>query len=656
MSDIRIREHEQGIRLKEDDIKAFDAADDLWNAAHHAYIKGRESVEKQDDEKPEDQFEQNLREGKDAAEKYIKKALEEDEELMEEEGAASAPSEASEVEYVPLERQREQILTSYQKKMNAAADRLRQRISPAPDVRVVTRTRLNETVTVKHPERQKAVTVSSDPEGGRKSPLYQPKEPDLSLGKSAASKGTNPASYGDKSVPETVHAIKTREASSIKEYHPTVKYADKGIKTSEAAGKTIKAEKAAEARTAGKTGQAAGAAGRTVAKQSANAAGQAAAKGSANAAASSAANSAAATAAEGAVASSWIVWAVIAIIILIITIMANFMGSVLTYRMTENDESIPIREAVTEINQDFQAELDRLRNRRTYDNVILEGTRPRWSDVLAVFFAKTEDDEDGIDTYSFYFISERGKEKLKEIFWDMTDIGSEVNRYSVEELVRMEDEDGNAYYEMQTVRKVDLTITVTGRTAYEMEESLLYLNNDQREDLYDFLSEEYEDLWPRLVYGYIPEDCPIVEIALQEVGNIGGEKYWRWYGFGSHVDWCACFVSWCADECGYISNGKIPKYARCANGVQWFQEQGQWLSADTDPAPGMIIFFDWDHPEGQSGPQDGHADHTGIVERVEDDIIYTAEGNAWDVCMQNQYPVGWYEILGYGTYDMTEEQ
>ena len=147
-----------------------------------------------------------------------------------------------------------------------------------------------------------------------------------------------------------------------------------------------------------------------------------------------------------------------------------------------------------------------------------------------------------------------------------------------------------------------------------------------------------------------------MEVALQEIGNIGGEKYWRWYGYSSHVEWCACFVSWCADECGYINAGIIPKYSLCTIGVSWFQERGQWLGPEEEPAPGMIVFFDWDHPDGQSGPQDGHADHTGIVERVEDGIIYTVEGNAWDVCMQNQYPIGWYEIVGYGTYDMTEEQ
>ena len=129
--------------------------------------------------------------------------------------------------------------------------------------------------------------------------------------------------------------------------------------------------------------------------------------------------------------------------------------------------------------------------------------------------------------------------------------------------------------------------------------------------------------------------------------NVGGEPYWSWYGFGSRVEWCACFVSWCADQCGYIETGVIPKYAGCVNGVNWFKDRGQWADNDIEPAPGMIIFFDWDN-KGSSGPQDGESDHTGIVERVEDGIVYTVEGNSGDSCRENHYAVGYYEILGYG--------
>lgn len=47
--------------------------------------------------------------------------------------------------------------------------------------------------------------------------------------------------------------------------------------------------------------------------------------------------------------------------------------------------------------------------------------------------------------------------------------------------------------------------------------------------------------------------------------------------------------------------------------------------------------------------RDGLSDHVGIVERVENGIVYTVEGNSGDSCRSNSYSVGYYEILGYGT-------
>ena len=138
----------------------------------------------------------------------------------------------------------------------------------------------------------------------------------------------------------------------------------------------------------------------------------------------------------------------------------------------------------------------------------------------------------------------------------------------------------------------------------------------------------------------------IVEVARSQIGNVGGEPYWRWYGFTERVEWCACFVSWCANKCGYIRSGIIPKFSGCINGVDWFKDRGQWIGNSFEPSPGMIIFFDWDN-DGQ----DGNADHVGIVEKVENGRVYTIEGNTSDSCRQRSYPVGYYQVLGYGIPD-----
>ena len=132
----------------------------------------------------------------------------------------------------------------------------------------------------------------------------------------------------------------------------------------------------------------------------------------------------------------------------------------------------------------------------------------------------------------------------------------------------------------------------------------------------------------------------IVEVALTQLGNQGGQPYWSWYGFNSRVEWCACFVSWCADQCGYIESGLVPKFAGCVDGANWFKSNGKWQDRTYEPRVGDIIFFDW---EG-----DGTTDHVGIVEKCENGTVYTVEGNSGDACKQRQYAVGSSNIYGYG--------
>lgn len=135
----------------------------------------------------------------------------------------------------------------------------------------------------------------------------------------------------------------------------------------------------------------------------------------------------------------------------------------------------------------------------------------------------------------------------------------------------------------------------------------------------------------------------IVEVALKQLGNVGGRPFWRWYGFRSRVEWCACFVSWCANECGYIDDGVVLKFSYCQTGANWFKSKHRWQSRYHEPEEGDIVFFDW---EG-----DGHTDHVGIVERCEGGRVYTVEGNSGDRVRQKNYAVGSRLIYGYGVME-----
>ena len=132
----------------------------------------------------------------------------------------------------------------------------------------------------------------------------------------------------------------------------------------------------------------------------------------------------------------------------------------------------------------------------------------------------------------------------------------------------------------------------------------------------------------------------IVEIALAQVGNVGGEPYWSWWGLSERAEWCAMFVSWCADQAGLLDAGAIPKFENCVWGANWFKDNAGWADGSAEPSPGDIIFFDWE--------PDGYPDHVGIVEKCEGGLVYTIEGNVNDDCAQGRYYVGDTCIFGYG--------
>ena len=140
------------------------------------------------------------------------------------------------------------------------------------------------------------------------------------------------------------------------------------------------------------------------------------------------------------------------------------------------------------------------------------------------------------------------------------------------------------------------------------------------------------------VNGTRPGNQAVVDIAKSQVGNVGGQPYWSWYGFTSRVEWCACFVSWCYGQMGLSE----PRFAACqSQGVPWFQSHGQWGARGYENiAPGDAIFFDWD--------LDGSADHVGIVVGTDGSCVYTVEGNSGDACKIKSYSLTYECIKGYG--------
>lgn len=296
-----------------------------------------------------------------------------------------------------------------------------------------------------------------------------------------------------------------------------------------------------------------------------------------------------------------------------------------------------IRSAMREINQDYTSRVNAIKTSHYYDELDLSGARSGWREVLAVYAVKSA--LDTVDPIDVVTMTPEKQEGLSAVFWDMNELTSEVLTRTDTETVASEDEEGNPLEEEIQRTVTILSVKVHGKTAWEMAEEYSF-TSDQRQQLQELLSPEYGELWSLVLYGVSMADGEIVSIALSQVGNVGGDPYWSWYGFSHRVEWCACFVSWCANEAGYIEAGIIPIFSYCPTGAAWFQSRGQWADRNFEPTPGCLIFYDWE--------SDGEIDHVGIVENCEGGLVHTVEGNAGDICARCAYWVGSSVIVGYG--------
>lgn len=323
----------------------------------------------------------------------------------------------------------------------------------------------------------------------------------------------------------------------------------------------------------------------------------------------------------------------------IICLIGLLVGSCFGIFFSEEDTgtSQTLRTAIAQVNQEYQERLEEIQASHPHDTLEITGSQAVWKEVLAVYAVKVTTGPQGQDVAS---MNEEKLGLLAEVFWEMNQISASVETRTE----TAQGEDGETVETEVTI----LVISVSHKTAQEMAAQLGF-DDDQKEQLQELLSPEYDDLWNELLYGAAlgGGNGDLVAVAQSQIGNVGGAPYWSWYGFPSRVEWCAIFVSWCAGQCGLLDSGAMPKFSGVGTGVNWFQSRGQWLPGSATPEPGMIIFFKW------YGSDSLIADHVGIVEQVENGRVYTIEGNSGDMVRRNSYPVGYGEIKGYGVVTVT---
>lgn len=317
------------------------------------------------------------------------------------------------------------------------------------------------------------------------------------------------------------------------------------------------------------------------------------------------------------VAGGWIIVVIIIVICLIAFLLNSVFGIFLS---SENTGDKTMSSVITELDNELAERITTIQNENPHDDYILNLNRVDWKYVLAIYTVIVSNGDDATDVIT---INDDKTNILKDVFWKMNMIS-----YNIQEET---DEFGSV--------KRMLYINIDGKTINDM--IIEYnLNQIQEKQMNELLSDKYDNMWSSVVYGGSIGNSNVVDIALSQVGNVGGEPYWRWYGFNSRIEWCAVFVSWVYNQAGYL-NTAIPKFSTChTQGVPWFKTLGLWRENGYIPKSGDVIFFDWE--------QDGHTDHVGIVEKSDGKNIYTVEGNSRDAVKKKKYSINSKYIYGFG--------
>lgn len=429
--------------------------------------------------------------------------------------------------------------------------------------------------------------------------------------------------------------VKTAQKGTAKTVKTSVKTAEKtskaAIKTSKQAAKAAQKTAQATAKAAQKAAQAARAAAKA-AVQAAKVAVKATIA-SVKAIIAGIKALAAAIAAGG-----WVAVVIIIVICLIALTVCSCFGIFASGE--DSGTGVTMQTAVQEINEEYNQKIEDIKSNNTYDILEMSGSRAEWKEVIAIYAVDKNmadlNPANPDEAQEVATMDEGKKEDLRKLFWEMNKVESHTEKKTVMQ------GNGKTVKKEKDVEKTTLYI-ITSHIDLETMMNNKSFTDEQKEMCRELLSDENNSLWLSVLHGISSSDSDIVKVAQEQLGNVGGQPYWNWYGFSSRVEWCACFVSWCANKCGYIENNLIPKYSVCDTGVNWFKSKGEWLDGTEEPQEGMIIFFDW-----ASDGLDGNSDHTGIVEKVESGRVYTIEGNSSDACQENSYPIGHYEILGYG--------
>lgn len=190
------------------------------------------------------------------------------------------------------------------------------------------------------------------------------------------------------------------------------------------------------------------------------------------------------------VAGGWVAVIVIIVICLVALMCSSIFGIFFSSQKTSAN-SITMNTVVAECNQEFSDKLQSIQDSNPHDDYVLEGSMASWKDVLTVYTIKQSN---GVNQQDVMTIDDNKKNVIKQIFWDMNSLTSEVKDEMVTE------QGTNADEMPKRVQKKVLHIKINTKTLEQMKNDY-HFSPAQNKQLAELTDNRYASLWNGVIYG-----------------------------------------------------------------------------------------------------------------------------------------------------------
>ena len=208
------------------------------------------------------------------------------------------------------------------------------------------------------------------------------------------------------------------------------------------------------------------------------------------------------------------------IVVIIICLVALLLSSIFGIFFANEGESRTMTSVISQINTEVYTKAENQKFLAKADDIIVQSTHSNWKEVIAVYSVKYNNDNSE-DSSIVMYLNEKNISKLRTVFYDFNTIKIDIKTENVEENVEEENNENNLSFDNnfqtpiisnknETKTKTIIYVNVESKSLEQIMSQYKF-SDEQKSQVRELLSEDYDELWLNLLYG----------------NNAGEFVYWR---------------------------------------------------------------------------------------------------------------------------------